>query len=111
MKRSMRIAKVMIISADVIDKMRFIIYVDDLRARELLTRIFVNKCHIIITDVEYRKKLERLSRLYRYDVSMVLMTATLSIRMKGWFRRLMLMIDGNMIRARTRKRNVRYRVI
>jgi superfamily II DNA helicase RecQ len=106
-----RMAKMVVVSADVASTQEFTDYADGLRGRGLLDRIFVDECHTIIMDVGYRKDLEALKGLHRYDCPVVLLTATLPPRMERWFRQSMLVRDASMIRARTTKRNIRYKVV
>lgn len=48
--------------------------------------------------------------MYRFDCPVVLLTATLPVRLERPFRELMLAEDAALLRARTTKRNIRYRV-
>jgi superfamily II DNA helicase RecQ len=104
-------AKMVVVSADVASTQQFIEYADGLRAQGRLDRIFVDECHTIIMDVGYRRDLEALKGLHRYDCPVVLLTATLPPAMERWFRQCMLVTDASMIRARTTKRNIRYKVV
>ena len=106
-----RVARVVVVSADVVGGPEFAGYADGLRARGLLKRIFVDEGHTIVMDVAYRTELEKVSGLHRYDCAVILLTATLPIRIERWFRRSMLAESASMIRAGTTKRNIRYNVI
>ena len=104
-------AKMVVVSADVASTQQFIDYADGLRAQKLLDRIYVDECHTIIMDVGYRRDLEKLKGLHRYDCPVVLLTATLPPEMERWFRQSILVTDASIIRARTTKRNIRYKVV
>ena len=79
-------AKMVVVSADVASTQQFVDYADGLRAQGLLDRIYVDECHTIIMDVGYRRDLEKLKGLHRYDCPVVLLTATLPPEMERWFR-------------------------
>jgi superfamily II DNA helicase RecQ len=106
-----RIARLVVVSADQVESSEFRAYADGLRARGVFKRIFVDECHTIIMDAGYRGRLAGLKGLYRYECPVVLLTATLPVRLERWFRRMMLAQDGAMIRASTMKKNIRYRVV
>jgi superfamily II DNA helicase RecQ len=106
-----RVAKMVVVSADLAACKEFTMYADSLRARGFLKRIFVDEVHTVIMDVGYRKDLEELKGLHRYDCPVVLLTATMPVRMERWFRRCMLAETADIIRAKTMKRNIRYRVV
>lgn len=103
-------ARLVVVSADLANSPEFISYVDNRRARGLLRRIFFDESHTAIVDASYRERLESLKGLHRYDCPVVLLTATLPVKMEKWFRRLMLAEDAAIVRARTAKLNIRYRV-
>ena len=75
-----------VVSADVVVTEQFCNYVNGLRARKLLSGIFINEYHIIIMDVLYRQKLEALKGLHRFDYPVILLTATLPGVIERWFR-------------------------
>lgn len=52
------------------------------RARGKSSRIFADECHTIIMDVGYRRDLEASKELHRYDCPVILLTATLQIRIE-----------------------------
>ena len=52
-REQQQIAKVVMVSADLASCSEFTMYVDSLRERGLLGRIFIDECHTIITDVRY----------------------------------------------------------
>ncbi len=103
-------ARLVIVSADVINSIAFIAYMEGLRTMSLLQRIFIDECHTIMTDVHYRERLAELINLHRHDCPVILLTATLPVRLEGWFREAMLAQDADIVRASTAKRNIRYRV-
>ncbi|CAJ2504607.1 Uu.00g120010.m01.CDS01 [Anthostomella pinea] len=84
-----REARLVVVSADVASSNEFITYADGLRTRGLLRQIFIDECHKIIMDAEYRAKLAGLQGLYRFDCPVVLLTATLPVRLERWFRQAM----------------------
>ncbi len=106
-----RVARLVVVSADQANGAEFVSYASRLRAQGLLRRIFVDEGHTIIMDAGYRARLAELRGLYRYDCPVVLLTATLPVRMEGWFRRTMVAEDAVLVRARTVKKNIRYRVV
>ena len=87
---------------------QFVEYMDSLRDRQLLTRIFFDEAHTAVLDVTFRKALEKLKGLHRYECPIVALTATLLQVMEWYFRHMMLMEDAPIIRASTVKRNIRY---
>ena len=103
-------ARLVVVSADLANSPEFISYVDNRRARGLLRRIFFDESHTAIVDASYRERLESLKGLHRYDCPVVLLTATLPVKMEKWFRRLMLAEDAAIVRASTAKLNIRYRI-
>ncbi|RYO95092.1 hypothetical protein DL762_000285 [Monosporascus cannonballus] len=107
----LREARLVVVSADLAGCDEFMAYADGLRARGLLRRIFIDECYTIIMDAGYRKKLTALKGLYRFDCPVVLLTATLPVRLERWFRQEMVAGDADIVRAATVKRNIRYRAI
>ncbi|SLM36305.1 recq family helicase [Lasallia pustulata] len=106
-----RVARLVVVSADVASSDEFTMYVDSIRARGLLDRIFVDECHTTIMDVGYRRELVKLKGLHRYSCPVIWLTATLPVRLEQWFRSSMLAIRASIIRAPTVKRNIRYSVV
>lgn len=103
-------ASLVVVSADSVTSDEFTAYLDALRARKRLRRIFVDECHTIIMDVGYRERLAALKGLHRFDAPLVLLTATLPVRLERWFRRQMLVEDAEIVRSPTTKLNIRYTV-
>ncbi|KXJ84810.1 hypothetical protein Micbo1qcDRAFT_181346 [Microdochium bolleyi] len=106
-----RLANLVVVSADQASNNEFMTYVDSLRERRLLRRIFIDECHTIITDVGYRERLGRIRELHRFDQPLILLTATLPVKLEGWFRRQMVASDAEIIRASTAKKNISYSVV
>ncbi|EXK24343.1 hypothetical protein FOMG_18921 [Fusarium oxysporum f. sp. melonis 26406] len=105
-----RDARLVVVSADVAVSEGFTAYVESIRVRGLLERIFFDECHTVITDVGYRERLGQLTGLHRFGCPLVMLTATLPISMEAWFRERMLAQDAAIIRAPTMRVNIRYRV-
>ena len=63
---------------------------------------------MVIIDVLYRKKLDRVKGLYRYGCPVIALTATLPGVMVPWFETLLLMRESATVRACIVKRNIRY---
>jgi superfamily II DNA helicase RecQ len=105
-----RDAGLVVVSADVAVCEEFTSYVESIRIRGLLRRIFFDECHTIITDVNYRKRLGELAKLHCYGCPMVMLTATLPVCMEQWFRKTMLAEDASLMRAPAVKLNIRYRI-
>ena len=85
-------------------------YVDGLRERGLLGRIFIDEGHTVIMDVSYRRSLVKLKGLHRFDCPLILLTAIMPPTLEKWFREVMLVQEADIIRAATNKLNIRYRV-
>jgi superfamily II DNA helicase RecQ len=107
----MRVARMVVASADMEGVEQFRDYMGSLRDRKLLQRIFVDEAHTVIMDVSYRKNLDQIKGLHRYGCPVIALTATLPGVMVPWFETSMLMRDSVMIRACTVKRNIRYNVV
>ncbi|KAH6953657.1 P-loop containing nucleoside triphosphate hydrolase protein [Fusarium avenaceum] len=105
-----RDVRLVVVSADVAVGEGFTVYIESIRARGLLERIFFDECHTVITDVGYRERLGQLTGLYRFGCPLVMLTAILPISMEAWFRERMLAQDAAIIRAPTTRVNIRYRV-
>ena len=105
-----RDAGLVVVSADVAVCEEFTGYVESIRTRGLLRRIFFDECHTTITDVNYRKRLGLLAKLHCFGCPMVMLTATLPVCMEQWFRKAMLAEDASLIRAPAIKLNIRYRI-
>ncbi|RYP33422.1 hypothetical protein DL768_011097 [Monosporascus sp. mg162] len=105
-----REALLVVVSADLAGSDKFTAYADGLRVRGLLRRIFIDECHTIIMDAGYRAGLAGLKGLYRFDRPVILLMATLPVRLKRWFRQEIVAGDAAIVRAATVKRNIRYRV-
>jgi len=106
-----RRARLVVVSADVATTDGFTAYMMSLQACGLLRRIFIDECHTVMVDAGYRKRLRELGTVGRYGCPIVLLTATLPVRLERWFRELMHAEDAQIIRASTVKRNIRYRVV
>jgi superfamily II DNA helicase RecQ len=107
----MRVARLVVASADMTGIDEFQDYMGRLRDRGLLRRIFVDEAHTVITDVSYRQKLDQIKGLHRYGCPVIALTATLPGVMVPWFEASMLMRDSQIVRASTVKRNIRYQVV
>lgn len=105
-----RDARLVIVSADMAVCAEFTSYVESIRRRDQLRRIFFDECHTAVTDVGYRARLGQLMGLHRFGCPMVMLTATLPVSMEGWFREHMLCSDAVIMRASAAKLNIRYRV-
>ncbi len=105
-----RLPQLLVVSADVASTDEFIVHADMIRARGRLRRIFIDECHTVIMDVGYRRRLEELRGVHRYGCPVILLTATLPVRLEGWFRGLMIADKADLVRATTCKTNIRYRV-
>ncbi|KAH6982546.1 P-loop containing nucleoside triphosphate hydrolase protein, partial [Ilyonectria destructans] len=105
-----RDARLVVVSADVAVSEGFTVYMESIRSRGLLDRIFFDECHVVVTDVGYRERLGSLTALHRFGCPVVMLTATLPIAMESWFRERMLAREATIIRAPTRRVNIRYRV-
>ena len=73
----MRVARMVVASANMEGVEQFQEYVGSLRDCKLLRYIFVDKAHIVIIDVSYCKKLDQVKGLHRYGCPMIALTATL----------------------------------
>ncbi len=100
----------MVVSADVAVSAGFMSYVESIRARGLLDRIFFDECHTFVMDVGYRTSLGLLVGLYRYGCPLVMLMATLPVKMEKWLWDYMLAEEATIIRAATMRANIRYRV-
>ncbi|GJC90555.1 hypothetical protein ColLi_13393 [Colletotrichum liriopes] len=100
-----RVASIVFVSAEHSQFAEFLSYAEGLRARRVLKRIFVDECHTILLDGGYRPRLLELKGLYRFGVLMILLTATLPVRMEAWFRRLTLAEDASILQASTARLN------
>ncbi|KJZ69797.1 hypothetical protein HIM_10815 [Hirsutella minnesotensis 3608] len=105
-----RDARLVVVSADVAASAGFTSYVESIRARGLLERIFFDECHTFVTDVGYRTSLGLLVGLHRHGCPLVMLTATLPVKMEKWLREHMLAEEATIIRAATTRVNIRYRV-
>ncbi|PCD25885.1 hypothetical protein AU210_012319 [Fusarium oxysporum f. sp. radicis-cucumerinum] len=105
-----RDARLVVVSADVAVSEGFTAYVESIRGRGLLERVFFDECHTAIMDVSYRERLGLLTGLHRFGCPLVMLTATLPVLMEDWFRERMLAQDATIIRAPTMRVNIRYRV-
>jgi len=107
-----RAPSLVLVSADSVESEGFRMYVDQLRDRGRLGTIFVDEAHTIIMDASFRRQLQTLKGLHRFDQPLVMLTATLPPQLEGWFRETMLLGDDTvMVRASTVKRNIRYQVL
>ena len=105
-----RDAQLVVVSVNQAVTNSFMTYIESIRSQGQLKRIFINKCHIVITDISYRKRLEQLIELHRFDCTIVMLITTLLINIKKQFRKQILANEAVIIRAYTTKRNIRYRV-
>ncbi len=88
----------------------FCAYADGLRAAGLVQRIFIDECHTVLTDVNYRARLGTLRSLHRFGAALVLLTATLPPVLEPWLRQEMLAEEAIIERDRTMKPNIQYGV-
>ena len=108
-EQPVRAARLVVVSADVVEIDQFRNYLDSLRSRKLLKRIFFDEAHTAILDVAYRRRLEGLKGLHRNGCPVIALTATMPGVMERWFRQTMLMGAAEIIRASTVKCNIRYK--
>ncbi|KAI8648068.1 hypothetical protein NCS56_01538300 [Fusarium sp. Ph1] len=105
-----RDARLVVVGAEVAVGEGFTTYIENIRSRGLLGRVFLDECHTAITDVGYREQLGLLPRLHRFGFPLVMLTATLPVSMESWFRKQMLAEDAPIVRAPTARSNIRYHV-
>ena len=103
-----RDARLVVVSADVATCEAFLGYVESIRARGLLRRLFFDECHTVIVDSHYRARLRELRGLHRFGCPIVMLTATLPVGMEEWFRETMLAQDAVLVRTAAVKLNIRY---
>lgn len=105
-----RDARLVLISADLAVSARFLGYLESLRSRGQLRRVFIDETHTILVDQTYRSRLGQLKQLYRFLVPLIFLTATLPTGLEKTFRKEVGAEDAEIIRARTDKLNISYRV-
>lgn len=105
-----RQARLVVVSADLVEVGEFVQYLDHLRRLGVLKEIFVDECHTVVLDVGYRDRLLQLTGMNRYDCAMIFLTATLPGFVERRVRQTMLIEDAAIIRASTVKGNIRYQV-
>lgn len=105
-----RDARLVLGSADVAVSVEFMAYVQSIRSRGRLGRIFLDECHTSITDVSYRARLGTLKEMHRFGCPLVMLTATLPVTMEAWYREAMLCKDAVLVRSVAVKHNIRYQV-
>ncbi|MGI4799967.1 MAG: DEAD/DEAH box helicase [Janthinobacterium lividum] len=84
------------------------------RIKRRLDRIVIDECHVILNeDSGFRKRMSQMGRLVAAESQMVLLTATLppSKEQELWKRMFWEEEEVCMFRARTTRKNIRYRVI
>ncbi|KAL6359163.1 hypothetical protein LRP88_07380 [Fusarium phalaenopsidis] len=92
-----RDARLVVVGAEVAVGEGFTTYIENIRSRGLLGRVFLDECHTAITDVGYREQLGLLPRLHRFGCPLVMLTATLPVSMEPWFRKQMLAEDAAIV--------------
>lgn len=105
-----RRARLVVVSADLVEVGEFVQYLDHLRRLGVLKEIFVDESHTLVLDANYRYRLLDLIGLNRYDCAMIFLTATLPGFVERRLRQTMLLEEAAIIRASTVKGNIRYRV-
>jgi len=88
----------------------FMVYVQSIRSRGRLGRIFFDECYTSITDVSYRARLGTLKEIYRFGYPLVMLTAILPVMMEVWYREAILYKDAVLVRSVAIKHNIYYRV-
>ena len=92
----------------------FSTFIRQLRTRQVLDRIVIDECHVILNDqVSFRKELQGLGQLAVAETQMVLLTATLPPSEEDrLFRRMFWQRDEvRLIRGRTSRTNIAYSVV
>jgi superfamily II DNA helicase RecQ len=105
-----RRARLVVVSADLVEVGEFVQYLDHLRRLGVLKEIFVDESHTLVLDVNYRDRLLRLVGLHYYDCAIIFLTATLPGFVERRLRQTMLIEEAAIIRASTVKGNIRYQV-
>jgi hypothetical protein len=82
-----RDVQLVVVSVDQAVINSFMIYVESIRSREQLKRIFIDEYYTVIIDVSYCERLGQLVGLHRFDCIIVMLITTLLISMEEWFYR------------------------
>jgi superfamily II DNA helicase RecQ len=88
-------------------------FLNRMRTMRRLDRIVIDECHIVLNDgLDFRKYMQQLGRLMTAEAQMVLLTATLPPTKVKELQRRMGWVEGQgeIFRAQTVRKNVRYRV-
>ena len=83
------------------------------KAAQRLDRIVVDECHVVFNKQKhFRPRLQQLGDVNRWEVPVVMLTATMPVQMEDEFRRRMGIdqVPVSIFRAPTTRRNIRYRV-
>jgi RecQ family ATP-dependent DNA helicase len=89
-------------------------FINRLRATQVLDRIIIDECHIVLNEQQnFRRQMQQLGDLVAAEVQMMLLTATLppSKEKELWRRMSLEETKVTLFRAKTVRKNVRYRVM
>lgn len=97
-------APLLIVSADLAVSDRFMAHAHELHGQRQLRAVFLDECHVSVTDRSYRPALRALHSLRTLSVPMILLTATLPPSMEGDLAKALSISDWHMRRYSTDRR-------
>ena len=91
----------------------FINFMQRTKGAQRLDRIVVDECHVVFNrQKHFRPRLQQLGDVNRWEVPVVMLTATMPVQMEDEFRRRIGIdqVPVSIFRAPTTRRNIRYRM-
>ena len=101
-------APLIVVSADRAAKKSFHTFLNQLDVAGRLTRVVVDECHLIHTEVNYRRRLRKVRNLRALRCQFVFLTATMPPSIEGEFRETLYMGQSTIVRSVTIRSDIRY---
>jgi superfamily II DNA helicase RecQ len=106
-------ADVVLVTPESVFTASFQKFMQRMKSGKRLDRIVVDECHVVLNKQKYfRRRLQQMGELNRWDVQMLMLTATMPVHMEDEFRRRMGIVDVavSSFRDATTRKNIAYRV-
>ncbi|KAI9652642.1 MAG: hypothetical protein M1829_001493, partial [Trizodia sp. TS-e1964] len=104
-------ASLVFVSADLVLLPEFIQYGHTLAVNQQLKHIFLDECHVALTNTSYRENLQYLGNLRLIDAPLACLTATLPPALEERLQQQLCLGKTTVLRNSTVQKNIQYRVV
>ena len=108
---SQEMEQLVVVSADRAVSSEFLNYAQGLVQGRALAHLFLDECHVAITDTSYRERLRKLWELRYLDCPITCLTATLMVQFEEKLRSQLMLPTTQIFRWSTVRPKIKYKVI